>query len=96
MAIIHLYSSPILAVSKNNGFESVTTSPMDDVLPRETVECADLDAVIAALDEYAGRCAATGKPGDAGVRFGKQKARKFRGFDSADLSRRYNLDKLEG
>lgn len=92
---ITLYSSPVVEVSRTAGFISHTTSPMDDVLPRESVEVADLPGILAAFEDYAERIKATGKPACISASFPKQAARKPRGFDAADLSRYINTEAME-
>ncbi len=92
---ISFHSSPVVEVSRTAGFTSHTVSPMDDVLPRETVEVADLPGILAAFEDYAGRVKATGTPASIGAYFPKQAARKPRGYDAADLSRYINTEAME-
>ena len=88
---ILLTSSPVLAFSGN----SVTSSPMEDVLPREIVPCEKLADAVAAYDSYAARVKETGKPAAlCALKPRSCPARKPPGFDKTFRGARYvNLDK---
>lgn len=94
MPKVCLCSSPVVEVNKLGGVVYIVTSPMDDVLPRETVECADLPAIAAAFADFTGRLKATGMAAHASVYFPRQPARKPRGFDAARLDAYINTESM--
>lgn len=76
---ITIVSSPLLSVGPN----SYSTSPMENVLPPRTVECANLDACAVARDAYVAETKATGKPAAISVfKAPRSSGRKVNGFDA--------------
>lgn len=91
MALIRLISSPIIdsITYKDSRGADVTTysvAPFQNVIDPETIEARNVADISAALDSYAARAAATGKPGEATAIFPRQSARKPSGFDAAKHS----------
>lgn len=75
-----LTSSPVLEVSARH----IQTSPMDDVIPTETVEVSTLAEVTAAIEAYAAKIRTTGRAAViSAMQHPRDGSRKIRGFDKA-------------
>jgi hypothetical protein len=79
---VMLTSSPVLEVSARH----YQSSPLDNVIPPERIECATLPAVNDAIDAYVAKVKATGKAAVVtAFQARPDTARKIRGFDAATM-----------
>jgi predicted ATP-grasp superfamily ATP-dependent carboligase len=91
---VMLTSSPVLEVSARH----YQSSPMDNVIPSERIECATLPAVKDAIDAYVAKVKATGKAAAVSVFHDRRdSARKIRGFDAATTGTiKVNFPEIKG
>lgn len=88
---IILISSPVLEVDPGR---SISSSPMESVLPKETVEVSNLAEALAAFDAYQAKVSALGVPAVVScIKHPRCRSRKPAGFDAKTRERYIHLDK---